>query len=316
MEPAGRPRSARPRPSSPGDGSGRRCSRASGSPACSSRRPAGRSASGAGPGTASSTPHEQLERRHLGHGAGRGLDLVRPADDGRRSRARPPEPLAVHPLAAPRHERAARLRVAARARLHRRPRPGGRGRPVHPFRPLGRARAVREPLPPRLDGPRHRRALPAPRRVGQLASASPDRPPPLAADPRARLRRLRGGDAARPRHRKRHEDDLGRRALRGERRPRRLASRRQASGAGGARRAAPPARGGRSGRGRPGGRRLVARRPVRAGLVRRAREGRRPTPPCLTAGARRAQRPPGDPPTAVVHVPFTARYAGRLTVEP
>ena len=52
VEAAGRRRSARPRPSSPGDGSGRCCSRASGWPACSSPRPAGRSASGAGPGTA------------------------------------------------------------------------------------------------------------------------------------------------------------------------------------------------------------------------------------------------------------------------
>src|SRR6185369_6642628 len=171
------------------------------------------------------------------------------------------------------------------------------------------ARAVREPLPPRLDGARHRRAVPAPRRVGQLASASPYRPPPLAADPRARLRRLLGGDAARPRHRERHTNHLGRRPLHDERRPRRLAPRRPASGAGGAERRAPPARRGSSGRRSPGGRRLVARRSARAG-------GTSVDAAVASPAVSVAPRPAGRPPTAVVHVPFTARYAGRLTVEP
>ena len=233
------------------------------------------------------------------------------------SGARPPEPLAVHPLAPARHERAARLRVAARARVHRRPRHGGRSRPVHAFRPLGRPRAVREPLPPRLDGPRHRRAVPAPRRMGQLASASPDRTPPLAADPRARLRRLRGGDAARPRHRERHTDDLGRRPLRDERRPRRLASRPPASGAvRGATRVRRPLVAGAAAAAVLAVAAWSLGGPFAAGLVRRAREGRQLGAAVASPPASVAPRPARRPPTAVVHVPFTARYAGRLTVEP
>ncbi len=119
----------------------------------------------------------------MGHGAGGRPGLVRAADDGRRSRARAAEPLAVDPLAAPRDERAPRLRVAARAGVHHRPRSRGRGRPVHPFRPRSGSGAVREPLPPRLDEPGHRRAVPAPRSVGQHAPASPDRSSALAPGP-------------------------------------------------------------------------------------------------------------------------------------
>src|SRR6185312_6323906 len=100
-----------------------------------------------------------------------------------------------------------------------------------------------------------------------------------------------------------------------ERRPRRLAPRRPASGAGGAERRAPPARRGSSGRRSPGGRRLVARRPVRRGLVR-PRGGTSVDAAVASPAASVAPRPAGRPPTAIVHVPFTARYAGRLTVEP
>ena len=129
-------------------------------------------ASAAGPRTTSRTPHEQLERGDVGHGTRGWADRVRAADGIRRPRARPTEPLAVEPLAAPRHERAAWLRVAARARLHRSPRRRCRGRPVHPLRTRRGAGPLRVALPAGMDEPRHRLALPPPRGVGQLAACA------------------------------------------------------------------------------------------------------------------------------------------------
>ena len=250
----------------------------------------------------------------MGHGTRGWADRVRAADGIRRRRARPPEPLAVEPLAAPRHERAAWLRVAARARLHRSPRRRCRGRPVHPLRARRGAGPLRVALPAGVDEPRHRLALPPPRGVGQLAAAPADRPSPLAADPRARVRRLRRGDAPRAGNRKRHEDDLGRRSVRGQ--CRRWWARCWRSGC--SHRQAETAR----------------RRPIAAGAAAvavlaaagwslggpfapgwSARAGGTAARTTIATPRPQLARPVrATLPPAVVHLPFTARYAGRLTI--
>ena len=147
--------------------SGRWCSLGSGWPECSSRTPAG-VPSGAGPGPGSSTPHDQLERRHLGYGAGRwaiSYVLLTPAVSlglvlrNRWQSTRWPR-LVTNEL----HGYVSLLALAFIA-VH------VVAVAVDPFTQfgLGRSRADRDPLPPPLDGPRHRLAVPPPRRMGQRA---------------------------------------------------------------------------------------------------------------------------------------------------
>ena len=114
-------------------------------------------------------------------------------------------------------------------------------------------------------------------------------------------------------------DRLGRRPLRGQRRPRRHAARRQAARPGGTR-LAPPSAGGRCG-GRLGHRSSFAwslTGPFAPGWS--ARAGGTAARPTLAAAAsprpRLVRASVRSLPSAVVHVPFTARYSGRLTVAP
>ena len=159
----------------------------------------------------------------MGCGPGGWIRRVRPPDGCRLRGARPPQPLADGSLAAPDHERAARLPQPARARLHRSARHRRARRPVHEIRPRRGAGPVRLPLPAAVDGTRDRCALPAARRLGELASPCPDRLPHLADHSRARVRGLRRSDSARPRNRERHAHGLGTDAVRLQRPPRRRA---------------------------------------------------------------------------------------------
>ena len=167
---------------------------------------------------------------------------------------------------------------------------------VDPFTHFGlarRARPVRDSLPPRLDEPRHRLALPAPRRVGQLAPAARGSATASGGrstcSPSASTGRRRSTASAPEATRGRSGPPLSTRGASAssgsllavrllapagrDARPRPLAARRR-------------------GRGRPRRSRLVARRPVRARLVgARGRAGHGSRGDRHTGPAPRARRP-------------------------